>query len=1781
MIFETKKDAKDNIIGFGLKDILGESKESISLLSEKDIELLKKYNDGLKDLGENEDVAGYVTDFLNDNMEDLSDTTKDLIKNSEGSEIAINKDSAALTAYSTKAKAAAVATKLLNAAINALAVAVISWMVSEVVKSFDEMIQTEEELESSVDDLMKKYQDADNKAKSYKDSVEELIPIYQELSKGVDGLGRNVSLTEDEFNQYNITVNKIADMFPELIDGFTDENNVILTLGGNVEKLRDLYKEAQKEAYGLLITTGKDESGNDIIKQFQNHANPYAEKSYYANKIQRFSEVEQLDLLKQFANMSVEEYKEAFSEYNKNGGINTAKTYLMDTLDALNSSYKYDKNGKLYFDETDFNRARQEAEALIQQLETGFNTDLMKFKTVANAWLNLNPDVLAGNISSEVQTALSLYINNMDFEDAIKYTSNEAVGAYINSIIDAIKNNDAAQKIFVTLFTLRDQELSIPEFEAQVAEYINKLADILPNTDPITLRASLGFDDDSLVTNYNAAMKKAAEKFGDYKVVGGNNRVLDYDLYNEFAKENSINTQDEIAFWNQCIDESETREEAMEKYLNTSVPSSGTFSKFTDEQSKEIDDFQSKINSLGNTLKALSNGEDIDMADLIQEFPELAGHVDDLDTAIIELANSSLVTLKEKLGDAIPPEVIEALKSLTEQVTGAAPKLSEAYSGIHNTYDILQHIKAEFDETTGLDKFTDSTLQSIAGINEHMNSMVAAWHANGITSQELFDALQDQYQTDLENYGNALIKKYEDSEKFYNSVGMMSADVINSFKDDYRIDLQNCHTYNEAKQAIEMETLGKVANVWGKYYDIQTKQLTSQAKAMKAVWDALPEGDARTSVYNNSTVYQELVDSIAMMEEYQKDVEALNQLIYKGTEVNFAGVSAKLKDAADSAKSEYDDLFDFFERRLEIINQSLEKLDASLEEVNGSMSKNILIAGKIGIVQEEIKNYSSALAMYEQKANAELSKLSSDLQDKIKNGAVSITKLIGENGEEVNKTLEEYKKWADKVNDCNQQLITLKETLRDLALEKFNNIAQDYSDQFDILGSSNDIIEKQIALFEEAGQIVGRAFYESQIEVAQKQKVILEKERAALLNELSSSISSGLIQKGTDEWLEMSKKIQEVDSNILDVDQSVERLQNSLLELNDKVFDRLQNAFSDISSQLSNIVGIIGDIDVSDEKGVWSEEGLTKLGVYAEQYELARYNIEKYQEQLDALNDAYSKELYSTTEYIDKLSDLSQKQWDAANSAEDAKKSMIELNKARVELIKQGIQKQIEAYKELIDKQKQALDQEKSIRDYEKEIAEKSKNINKLQNQLNLLANDDSAAANAKRVKLQQELNDAMEDLEETQYNHSIEAQKEAIDKQMEDFQDARDKEIEELEEYLKDTNLVFKDSLEVVKLNTDVIANQITEIAKKHGVQISEAITNSWKSGEGAIASYGAALTSGTSNFIQQIQTIELYLTALQDEADFTADKLVDMLSAKSDNLLNEFNAARDSENELITATNLLNDALIKTLEGGYDVSGIIGSLKSVSDQVKKTKDDLDGLDKDKDNDNSSSTTPVATTNTIVTTEEGSNASVKDYVTEAQMKREKEQQLSALKSQFKYPQYFNPYTGEYTDKYNQLDIGARRGDPYANQLNEQINRAIREYNEKRNEILTKYAGYATGVHNLMKSQFAWTQEDGSELILSPTRNAMFTKLNKGDTVLTKNQTDNLFKLSKINPDDVFGKFKFNGSVPKVEAPVLTIGNVLTVNGNIDDTNVEKMKAVAASAIDKAFKKFSSEIIKR
>ncbi len=849
---------------------------------------------------------------------------------------------------------------------------------------------------------------------------------------------------------------------------------------------------------------------------------------------------------------------------------------------------------------------------------------------------------------------------------------------------------------------------------------------------------------------------------------------------------------------------------------------------------------------------------------------------------------------------------------------------------------------------------------------------------------------------------------------------------------------------------------------------------------------------------------------------------------YSGSKATESAIDKASKEA-QKAKDDYKEMFDYFERRIKVLNDAFENLGDGIENVLGSEAKNTILASQIGILDEEVKNYTDALAMYKDMANRSLSGLDSTIREKIVNGAVELSEFHGENSKEVVEAMKNYQGWSDKIAECTQKLEELKTQIRKLELDKFNNIIKDFTDQFDIRGDAIDNIDKQITLLEEAGELIGDSYYNKKIEQSQKQLAILENQKVSMVKQLNDALNSGRIQTGTDEWLEMVNALSDVEGKILDCKTSIEEFNNELLELNWKVFDRIQTEFENLENELGNLANLFNDfndIKVSDGKGTWTKEAITTLGLYAQQLELAKYRVGQYSEQMKKLEQDYLAGKYSATEYMDKLAELSKGQWDAINSAEDLEDAIISLNEARVNEEIETIEKEKEAYRELIDAQIELIEETEKLYEKKQTLAEKSKSVAKIEKQLAAMANDDSAATIAKRKKLEEQLADAKKDLADTEREYSVEAQKDALNKQLEEFEKNRDAEIEKLKLSLEEREKLIAQSLETVKANSTIIGEQIALIAQQHGVVVSDAIITSWLKGEGAIASYGQTLSAQSSAFIGNIMGVEAEIYKLQNDANVTSIALSNMFSTRADGLVGQLTASYVSEQNLTNMTSVLQTGLINTLERGYDINGVMSALNSIA---------------------------------------GGANSVANAARNA---------ADSLRNMMGAQSNFNSNTSKPLERYEIRDN--RTGKV----IKVTHNRKDADFYLSKNPGAYYESTYAKGSKDIKKDELAWTQEEGSEIIVKPTDGAILTPLQRHDAVIPNNLTENLFKWGAYDPTNFIKEqySDYNVSTPtlvKVDLPPnsvqITYDKMFEFNGDFNNSEelLNKMRKVGTECTNK------------
>jgi TP901 family phage tail tape measure protein len=90
-------------------------------------------------------------------------------------------------------------------------------------------------------------------------------------------------------------------------------------------------------------------------------------------------------------------------------------------------------------------------------------------------------------------------------------------------------------------------------------------------------------------------------------------------------------------------------------------------------------------------------------------------------------------------------------------------------------------------------------------------------------------------------------------------------------------------------------------------------------------------------------------------------------------------------------------------------------------------------------------------------------------------------------------------------------------------------------------------------------------------------------------------------------------------------------------------------------------------------------------------------------------------------------------------------------------------------------------------------------------------------------------------------------------------------------------------------------------------------------------------------------------------------------------------------------------------------------------------------------------------------------------------------------------------------------------------------------------------SAYALGAKNIRNNEIAWTQENGSEMIMRPSDGAILTPLAKNDSVLTSAASSNIWNMAN-NPSDFI---KDNLDLDKIDTGA-NVGNKTTYTQNLD-----------------------------
>ena len=721
--------------------------------------------------------------------------------------------SAAIAA--TKTKALSFAMKAVSSVGWMMLITGVTKLIGVGFKALDKYVLNRDKYEAeALEKMSEKAQDAQSKIKSLQseikqnaDTVDEAGKKYAELAQGVNQLtGKNISLSDDEYKEFLDVSNQLAEVFPQLTKGYDNNGNAILDLQGNVDgitgKLKDLLEIEQQLA--------QQEINKNIDTYFENQSKVFGKEAKGQN--------DTIDTQTE----KIEKYKKALDNFNESVSNNKPasnfeselekQTYYADFLadmekaniDIADAIISQDGTSATEYNFAKLSKETQEqirqyyagiistANTEMQSAKATLSTSNAEFASYVNMWMqNSSGSYLAMTGNDEMQSALSSIVSGLNWGDILQgddfsgLSGEELESAIETNILvplqSAMANADTGnqfKQIITDALTISDDDISLEESKNRIEAYVQEINDVLGDALGKPLTASdLGMQ--KYLDNYEMLMDGVGKYAQTLKSDGSIPMTMDAmkeskDKLLQFAKENSINTEAEIQTWNRIMSESETREEAMQRYLNQSAITSYDSSFDPSTAYEAMNNALSEQSSQGYLTEETLNGLKTAYGDLSKVITYTSSGIQ-LNTEYManyteQAAKAALIANQLKEANAVDQynKEISALKKvISTQVkdTNVRTKLNKAYAkGVDALKDEiknlgkdndgwsdslsthLDNISALQDEINGYDALEQSIMATLSSLNQYKKALETPdQNDNFLYAQSQIESMQDAY----------------------------------------------------------------------------------------------------------------------------------------------------------------------------------------------------------------------------------------------------------------------------------------------------------------------------------------------------------------------------------------------------------------------------------------------------------------------------------------------------------------------------------------------------------------------------------------------------------------------------------------------------------------------------------------------------------------------------------------------------------------------------------------------------------------------------------------------------------------------------------------------------------------------------------------------------------------------------------------------------------------------------------------------------------------------------
>lgn len=692
----------------------------------------------------------------------------------------------------------------------------------------------------------------------------------------------------------------------------------------------------------------------------------------------------------------------------------------------------------------------------------------------------------------------------------------------------------------------------------------------------------------------------------------------------------------------------------------------------------------------------------------------------------------------------------------------------------------------------------------------------------------------------------------------------------------------------------------------------------------------------------------------------------------------------------------------------------------------------------------------------------------------------------------INEYTERYQKAVDAGDAAEDKRIERLEKER----QKLDNVIEQWSEIIKLTEQSVEILDEYVNRTESLGFFVNTKDMKQQLDLIKKQREQTKSELTAAVAQFNDLVNRGILVNGTEAWSNAQEELANIWKEYESLNTKYKEQERKIREDTWEKFDYLQERLDAIVKESEYIQKILQSEKMMDEYGTLNNRGYANMAMIGVQYDEALRKMADYKKEYEDFLNIIDWDNQKDIEHLEALKEGFYGAAESMVSAKESAKSFFE------EIINAHLNK----LKELMDEYKNTLSAAKSLYDFQKNLGNQTKNIENLRKQLLAYQGDDSEAARKRRQELTNQLNQAEEQLQETEWDRYISQTGEMLDNLYNDYEENLNARLENIDglvrELVRETNdnkKSVKNGLVEIRDKYGLIYDKFESFTKDQNINLITGLENGTLGKD--VTTISKVISAVETNTKNMFDSIEAEKKVLEDSLKLTTNKdgTVKVENTVSDDTKKPTPTTTTTSKTNTDAKKAANTEQINALK--QQISTLKDQKKALDDAIKagtvkgsnkeNAKIDSQNIQLQIDNLQNQINTLTAEQNGSATTNTAAADAAKITSLIGQLKNLESQKAGKdnLASRLK--------GSEQTKVQKEAQV-----------LQAQIQDIRRQLH------ILGAPGYATGTKHISNNQLAWTQENGQEFIFRSSDGAMLTPLGQGDMVFTNEMSKRLWEIA-------------------------------------------------------------------